>query len=123
MLLDSSVLVEYLRANPRAHALIDGESDGHFSVHLASHAEILVGAKNRADLRSLRAFLRRFQLVTPTEADLHQSIEFVAEHYLSHSVGWIDALIAATAIRLNLPVVTSNIKHFRGIDGVRLRQF
>ncbi len=33
-------------------------------------------------------------------------------------MGWVDCLIAATSIRLNLPIYTSNLKHFRLLKGV-----
>jgi hypothetical protein len=37
-----------------------------------------------------------------------------------HGVGWPDCLIAATCIRLGLPLVTLNDKHFRAIRGLRV---
>jgi predicted nucleic acid-binding protein len=39
---------------------------------------------------------------------------------LSTRLGWPDCLIAAAALRLDLPLVTLNDKHFKPIRGLRV---
>jgi predicted nucleic acid-binding protein len=34
-----------------------------------------------------------------------------------------DAIVAVTAVEAGLPLVTSNVKHYRPIGGLALRQF
>ncbi len=45
---------------------------------------------------------------------------FAKRYSLSHGVGWPDCLIAATALRLGLPVVTLNDKRFKVFKGLRV---
>jgi predicted nucleic acid-binding protein len=42
---------------------------------------------------------------------------------LSHGLQLGDALIAATALEHNLPVLTANIKHFSPISGLSVEAF
>ncbi len=42
---------------------------------------------------------------------------------LSHGMQMGDALIVATAIEHNLPVLTANVKHFGSVDGLRVERF
>jgi predicted nucleic acid-binding protein len=39
---------------------------------------------------------------------------------LSHGVDWPDCQIAATASRLDVEVVTTNLKHFNAFPGLRV---
>ena len=42
---------------------------------------------------------------------------------LSHGLQLGDALIAATAIEHNLPLLTANTKHFAAIERIRIERF
>lgn len=42
--------------------------------------------------------------------------------HLSHGLGLVDSLIAATALSLNVPLCTFNVKHFRHIPGLITEQ-
>jgi predicted nucleic acid-binding protein len=47
--------------------------------------------------------------------------DFTAYH-LSHSLGLLDALIAASAIGLNATLLTFNEKHYRVVPGLVIRK-
>ncbi|WP_245748553.1 PIN domain-containing protein [Vreelandella subterranea] len=49
---------------------------------------------------------------------------FLVESYaLSHNMQMADALIAATAMELGLPLLTASDRHYRHIDGLALDIF
>ena len=52
--------------------------------------------------------------------DLVAALSLLRQHRLSASVGWADCLIAATCIRLDLPLITCNVKHFKSLRGLRI---
>ncbi|HVU63084.1 MAG TPA: PIN domain-containing protein [Phycisphaerales bacterium] len=86
----------------------------------AAEAEVIAGARNRRDLRDLSEVLDRFDRVRVVPGDFDHCVAFAKRHTLSHGVGWPDCLIAATALRLALPVVTLNDRHFRLFRGLRV---
>jgi len=47
----------------------------------------------------------------------------VEKHSLSHSMHVADALIAATAMRHSMPLLTANARHFSAIEGLKIRVF
>jgi predicted nucleic acid-binding protein len=83
-------------------------------------AEVIEGTLDSRDLiRSRRAF-RSFNIIHATEADGATAIEWLARVHLSLGVGFHDCLIASTALRLNLTVVTTNDRDFRLFKGLRV---
>ena len=47
----------------------------------------------------------------------------VEQHHFSHSLGFSDAIIAATAVNHGLPLMTANTKHYRVIENLILKKF
>jgi len=112
-IVDSAVLIDYLRGHPAAVSYLNGlRAVGTITTHTVAVAELLEGARDAKDLTALRTFLGSFNVIAPTESDALLSIDLLAGFRLSRGVGWPDCLIAATAIRLGRPVATTNIKHF-----------
>ena len=119
-LVDSSVLVDFSLGRGEAAEFFESMSESAILVHPAAEAEVLVGARDRDELELLRELLGRFRRVRVTTDDFDHCLAFVRRLTLSHGVGWPDCLIAATALRLSVPVVTINDKHFRAIRGLRV---
>ena len=72
--------------------------------------------------------VRVFQVVVESSIALDESISsravaYVEKHFLSHALRLADALIAATAVSHDLTLATGNLKHYRVIDELTLRQF
>lgn len=113
-LIDSSVLIEALRGNPRAVQLLDTPSyTQRAAIHAFCQAEIIVGARNNRELNLFARFLKQFSLLHPSEADSNEALRLLSQLHLAQKVGFADCLIAATAKRLGLTVVTLNDRHFR----------
>jgi len=58
-----------------------------------------------------------------TENIGHRAAVYVEEYTLSHGLRAGDAIIAATAAENNLPLYTSNAKHFKPIKELKLKVF
>lgn len=121
LLLDSSIMIDASNEHPRA---VDYVNDllisGAPGIHAATFAEVIVGTRNARELFRLRRFLRPFTIEYPTAADWAHAFDYLGRLHLSHDVDLPDCLIAATAVRLALPVATVNERHFRLFKGLRV---
>ena len=90
-----------------------------------SYLEVLQGIRNKAELAALKKMLeRRSAAVLPiTEAITQQAISLMESLSLSHGLPMGDALIAATALEHQLPVLTGNVKHFAAVEHLLIEGF
>jgi predicted nucleic acid-binding protein len=123
MLFDTDVLIWNLRGNERAAELLDNTND--FSLSAVSYMELVQGVRDKSELAILRRSLQYWGArVEPLDQEISSRAMFLVETYaLSHGLQVADALIAATAISLGIPLVTANDKHYRMIDGLELITF
>lgn len=66
---------------------------------------------------------RKAERLPITPAITERAIALMEGLALSHGMQMGDALIVATAIEHNLPVLTANVKHFGSVDGLRVERF
>ncbi len=87
--------------------------------------ELLQGARDKADLRTIKRFLAdlSFTALPLTEGIGHRAMIYVEEYGLSSNVRAGDALIAATAVENSQTLITSNVKHFKAIKELELVVF
>jgi len=85
-----------------------------------SYLEVLQGMRNKAELLAVKKMLERrsARLLPVTEAITLRATELMESLTLSHGLQIGDALIAATAIEHQLPVLTANVKHFGAVAGL-----
>jgi predicted nucleic acid-binding protein len=121
IVLDSSVLVDYMRSDLRAHAYLRSISVDHpLTTHPVVIAELLEGVKNSRELRLHAAMWRRAKVVSATEHDLAHGLRLLAKHRLTVGIGWADCFIAATCLRLGAVLATHNVKHFGAVRGLKV---
>ena len=115
LLLDTSVLIDVLRQYPPAQTwLSQQDAPGVASV---VWIELLQGVRDReAQRRALKA-LEDFERVDLTVQDVDWAIKQLLRFKLSHNVGGIDCLIASVSYRLQVPLYTTNLKHFAPLLG------
>lgn len=120
-LIDSAIVIDYLRGLSDAVACLDAiTASARPKTHVVVQAEILQGARNAKEQLAIDALFAAFEVIAPTDADAGLSIELLRRYRLSHGIGWLDALIAATALRMGLGVCTTNTKHFAPIPNLRV---
>lgn len=84
--------------------------------------EMVAGCRDKRELQRLQTFLSGLPIIWPSEADFQRGLEHLRDYKLSHSLGLIDALIAATAIGQGATLCTFNVKHFSAVPGLVTEQ-
>jgi predicted nucleic acid-binding protein len=84
--------------------------------------ELLQGCRNQAEQSRVEQFYRRYPHYWLGAADCQRALQDFAAYRLSHNLGLLDALIAHTAVGLNEPLATFNVKHFGIISGLQTVQ-
>lgn len=120
-LLDTDVLIDYLRGNPKATAFVSALPDTVY-VSTITVAELHVGVREgpeRVALADLLSTLRTLDI----SSEIAQQAGLLRRDYgRSHGVGLNDCLIAATAVVHGLQACTLNIKHFPSLKKAQLKQ-
>jgi predicted nucleic acid-binding protein len=117
-ILDTSVLIDLLRGFQPATAWFAGLGRQRSAITPVVWMETIQGATNRVKRAQAIRLLRQFRIEHPTEDDNRWAMRQVAHFYLSHSVQLADAMIASVAVRLAVPLYTTNLKHFQSLPAV-----
>jgi predicted nucleic acid-binding protein len=123
MLVDTDVLIWHLRGYPQATRRLD--ELGALTLSAISWLEVLQGMRNKAELLAVKKMLdkRSARLLPVTESITLRATELMESLTLSHGLQMGDALIAATAIEHQLPVLTANVKHFGAVAELKVEAF
>jgi predicted nucleic acid-binding protein len=123
MLVDTDVLIWYLKGNDKARTAIDKAHP--FSISVVTYMEIVQGMRNKRELQSLRQAIRAWdaRLIYLSEEISTKAMFYVEQHYLSHALQIADALIGATAVTHGLPILTANDKHYKAVKDIQIRKF
>ncbi|AKJ94116.1 twitching motility protein PilT [Thioalkalivibrio versutus] len=123
MLADTDVLIWNLRGNQKAGEWLD-RSPG-FTVSAVTYMELIQGLRDQTEFRALRQAVQYWDArIQPVSEAISNRATFLVETYaLSHNMQMTDALIAATATQLGLPLVTANDRHYRHIEGLEIHLF
>ena len=109
-LVDTDVLIDYLRGNDKAVNYIKTYSKN-ILVSSISVAELYAGVKD--DERTVLAeFIGLFPVLPVTVIIAKTGGDYKREFFKTHNLGLADALIAATAKTHNAALKTLNTKHF-----------
>jgi len=120
-LFDTTILIDLLRDDHRAEAYLnDLPDDTGLYTHAMVKIEVLLGIHSAKELGKFDRLFRQFELLHPNDADSATSLASLRRLHLSHKIGYPDCIIAATAIRHGLPVVTINDRHFRLFHGLKV---
>jgi predicted nucleic acid-binding protein len=123
MLVDTDVLIWYMRGNLNALQKIKEITD--FSISVVTYIELIQGMRNKRELVKLRKFIahREIKIIYINEDISVKAMFYIECHFLSHSLALADALIAATAINHGLTLLTGNDKHYQIITDVNIKKF
>lgn len=117
-LLDTGILVDVLRRHRGAIGYV--ASLGEWAYSLVSAMELVAGARGRTEIRDLEFFLSEFRQISLSEFIGIVGYGIMRDYHPSHGLDPADALIAATAITEELTLATTNPKHFKSIEGLRM---
>lgn len=123
MIVDTDVLIWLMRGNPKAKIALEREES--FALSVVTYAELLQGMRNKLELRLLRKAFHywnvRFLYIN--EEISTKALFYIERHFLSGSLTFSDALIAATAIVRGETLFTANDRHYSMIKEVDVEVF
>src|SRR4051794_18068861 len=117
-IVDSSILIDSPRGRAGAVTFLGNHSAP--TTHVIVAAELLAGARDKSEQQQIESFLGAFAILSPNESDGLAALELYKQHHLSRGVDWPDCQIAATALRLGVPVHAQNVKHFAAFAGLNV---
>lgn len=121
VLLDSDILIDLAHGQPAAiRFLSDLESRAVLTISIISEMELLIGCRNKTEVGKMDKFLKGFQVLRLSEDISTEALELLRRYRMSHGLTIADALIAATALVLELPFLTRNRRHFQQIETLQL---
>ena len=123
MLVDTDVLIWYMRGNQKAYRAIAKLDD--FAISAVSYMELVQGMRNKQELNLLRNFLKnhRVDILHVNEEISTKALFLVEQYFLSHTLLLADALIGATAVINGIPLLSGNTRHYKIIKNLLLKQF
>ena len=123
-LLDTTVLVDLTRGSVEAAQFLDREfTSGKLPLtSIVSAMELLVGCRDQPEVDRMQKTLSRFAVIQLTPAISQQAYILIAQYGSSHGLVIPDALIAATALVEDLPLLTHNDRHFIMIAGLQMHR-
>lgn len=120
VLIDTDILVDYLRGYPEAVRFVTERSD-EAVVSAMSVAELFAGVRGDAHEREQIALGRFLEQLTvaPVSAEIAKAGGIYRRDYgRSHGVGLADAIIAATAVASDASLQTLNVRHYPMFPGI-----
>ncbi len=118
-LLDTSILIDILRGQIAARNWVDSLALTARSVSVITAAELLAGCHSQREQRTVERELNLYSTVWIDESTSQTALEFYKRFHLSHGVGFLDCLIAATATQHGYRLATLNLKHFTMLPGLQ----
>ncbi len=118
ILVDTDVLIDFLRGNGKAITFID-EFSAHIILSPIIVAELYTGVKGTDELSVLDNFVSLFRVI-PIDSEIAKAGGLYKRDFgKSHGVGIADAILAATADKENAELKTLNVKHYPMIRGLK----
>jgi len=118
LLLDTDVLVDFLRGYNRAVNFVNANSS---RIILSSIvvAELYAGINGESELKVLENFISLFRVLPVTSEIAKTGGLYKRDYGKSHGVGLADAIIAASCKAGNAELKTLNVRHYPMINGLK----
>jgi predicted nucleic acid-binding protein len=111
LLIDTDVLIEYLRGRSEAAEYLEGLTSD-LCISVISVAELFAGVRGDEEEKSLKQLLLAFVALPVTEKTARLGGLYRRDYGWSHGTGLADALIAATSEENSADLVTFNRRNF-----------
>jgi predicted nucleic acid-binding protein len=122
ILVDTNIVIEVLKNNPEIVKAVNSIGIEHAAVSSITLMELYYGALNKAELRKIKKYVNAFEIIQINEEISTRAVNLIETYAKSHNLNLPDALIAATAIKNNIKLMTLNVKDFRYIEELTLWQ-
>ena len=123
-IVDTDILIDAARqVRAAVNCLDEIEQKSALGISVITQMELFVGCRNKTELRHTERFLQRFQVLKLNEQISDTAVDLLRQYRLSHGLAIPDALIAATAIALNRPLISKNQRDYRFISRLQLLSY
>jgi len=104
LLIDTDVLIDYLRGRPEAVSYLESLAET-LLISAVTIAELYAGVRDGTERNALDSFIQVFEIVAVDEEIAVKGGLYRRDYSKSHNTGLADALIAATAEIRNAELV------------------
>jgi predicted nucleic acid-binding protein len=118
LLIDTDVMVDFLRGNPKAVALVKTHST-RIILSAIVVAELYAGVRGDKELQTLDSLISLFRIIPVSPELARQGGLFKNEYTKSNGIGLADAIIAASAKAEQAELATLNVKHYPMFKGLK----
>lgn len=119
-LCDTCILIDYLKGNSDIRQKLSDDMKQGLGMSSITYMELMVGALNKREAGIIKKAFSDFEIVEISEAISARARNLIENYAKSHGLLIPDALIAASALELQMPLYTANIRDFRFIPDLSL---
>lgn len=119
-LCDTCILIDYLKGVVDIQQKLSKDRKQGLGMSSVTYMELMVGALNKREAGIIKKAFSDFEIVEISEAISARARNLVENYAKSHGLLIPDALIAASALELQMPLFTANIRDFRFIPDLSL---
>ena len=120
-LIDTDILIDTARGIENAITCLQTlEEHSELTISSITQMEMIVGCQNRSELRALDKFLERFLIISVSQDISLTAVHLLKTYRLSHGLKIADALIASTAIKSGIALISKNQRDYRFIKRLTL---
>jgi predicted nucleic acid-binding protein len=121
LLLDTDILIDIQRGYAPALTWFSSLSESPFIPGFVV-MELIQDAQNAQQVQKVIKLIAPLSVVWPTDKDCSRALSDFTSYHLTHGLGLIDSLIAACSNSLSATLCTFNVKHYKMIPGLILKQ-
>ncbi len=121
IVVDTDILIDAGRGIEEALTFLEKyEHSTTLSVSIITKMELVVGCRDKHELRDMEKFISRFLVLNLNEDISIKADDLLLQYRLSHGLLIPDALIAATTISWNYSLISKNQRDYRFIEELNL---
>lgn len=122
-LLDTCVLIDYLRGSSSVYDLLVNDENVNLSMSTITMMELTVGALNKREVNFIQKAFSKIEIIYINEDISKRAEDLILNYSKNYNLQICDALIASTSINRNMELITYNVSDFRYIPSIQLYQF
>ncbi|WP_294430623.1 type II toxin-antitoxin system VapC family toxin [uncultured Treponema sp.] len=119
-LCDTCILIDFLRGKTEIKDKLSKDREFGLGMSSVTYMELMVGALNKREVGIIKKAFSDFEIVEISESISKKARNLIEKFTKSHGLLIPDALIGATALELDLPLYTANLKDFQFISDLKL---
>jgi len=120
ILCDTKVIIEILKGDEKTIKIMESIGLENIAISSVTVMELYFGAFNKRELNKIKKHLKALNIVHFDNDVSELAVNMIESYSKSHGLQIPDAIIAATALSLEIKLFTLNLKDFRYIDGLKV---